>query len=167
MISKKKTLKQNWRGFRLCVCVCRLIYTNLYFGQMFISLDSRCNNVQFSWSKALKDVMLYKEIPHFHCKSFFCHGKCKTIYEIKISNRLMMKALIQSQWKKVDSFHFVLEFSQTCHSISGLTALPQTRKQRARSIQRAVARAAGGAALVQPARPRSNGRKFKLDLGHS
>lgn len=79
----------------------------------------------------------------------------------------MMKALIQSQWKKVDSFHFVLEFSQTCHSISGLTALPQTRKQRARSIQRAVARAAGGAALVQPARPRSNGRKFKLDLGHS
>lgn len=127
MISKKKTLKQNWRGFRLCVC--RLTYTNLYFGQMFISLDSRCNNVQFSWSKALKDVMLYKEIPHFHCKSFFCHGKCKTIYEIKISNRLMMKGLIQSQWKKVDSFHFVLDFSQICHSISGLTAVPQTRKE--------------------------------------
>lgn len=78
-------------------CVCRYIYTNLSFRQVFILFDSRCNNAQFSESKALKDVMLYKEIPLCHFKSFFCHGKCKTIYEIKIYNRLTMTGLIHSQ----------------------------------------------------------------------
>lgn len=57
--------------------------------------------------------MLYKEIPHFHFKTLFCHGKCKTIYEIKIHNRLMMKGLIQSQWKKL--IHFILVWINLRH----------------------------------------------------
>lgn len=59
----------------------RHIYTNLSFGEVFILLDSHGNNIQFSESKSLKDVMLYKDILLPSFESLFSQGKCKTIYE--------------------------------------------------------------------------------------
>lgn len=58
-------------------CVSRHIYTTFSFGQTLILFDSRCNNAQFSRSKALKDVSCIRNSLIFILNHSFVMGNVK------------------------------------------------------------------------------------------